>query len=465
MNNNKQKTIGKAVSISGKGLHTGLNVTLTFNPAPVNHGFVFQRIDIESKPLIPAIADLVTDTSRGTTLENNYAKISTIEHVMAAMIGLDLDNVLLEIDGPEAPIMDGSSYYIVKALLEAGIVEQDAEREVFVITEPVSYIDSERGVNITIYPGESLSMDVMIDYKSKVLGYQYASLASMDDFEEQISKSRTFVFLHEVEALFKHNLIKGGDLENAIVIAENTMEPEKLKELANLFNMKELEVKEGVLNNLDLHYNNEPARHKLLDIIGDLGLIGTRIQGHIVASRPGHRANTELAKIIRQIIKKESSKPFIPVYDPTVEPVYDINGIKKILPHRIPMLLVDKIIHCDERSVTGIKNVTMNEPFFMGHFPDEPVMPGVLQIEAMAQVGGILALSTVPDPENYSTYFLKIDKVKFKKKVVPGDTLILHLELMDDIRRGIVSMYGKAFVGNTIVSEGELMAQIVKNKI
>ena len=465
MNNKKQKTISKAVSISGKGLHTGLHVTLTFNPAPINHGFVFQRIDIESKPLIPAIADFVTDTSRGTTLEKDYAKVSTIEHVMAAMIGLDLDNVLLQIDGPEVPIMDGSSYFIVKALFEAGIVEQNAEREVFIITEPISYIDSERGVNITIYPGESLSMDVMIDYKSKVLGYQYASLASMDDFEEQISKSRTFVFLHEVEALFKHNLIKGGDLENAIVIAENTMEPDKLKELANLFNMKELEVKEGVLNNLELHYNNEPARHKLLDIIGDLGLIGTRINGHIVASRPGHRANTELAKIIRKIIKKESSKPFIPVYDPTAEPVYDINGIKKILPHRIPMLLVDKIIHCDERSVTGVKNVTMNEPFFMGHFPDEPVMPGVLQIEAMAQVGGILALRTVPDPENYSTYFLKIDKFKFKKKVIPGDTLILHLELMDDIRRGIVTMAGKIFVGNTLVAEGEVMAQIVKNKI
>jgi len=462
----QQQTIGKPVSVTGKGLHTGLPVTLTFHPAPVNHGFVFRRTDLESQPLIHALAENVTDTSRGTTLVENGAKVSTIEHVLAALSGLSVDNVLMEIDGYEAPIMDGSSSLLVKALLEAGVVEQDAPCEYYVVKEPIEYLEPERGVSISIYPANQLSIDVMIDYNSKVLGCQYASLPSIDKFASEISMCRTFVFLHEVEALFKHNLIKGGDLQNAIVIAEKPMEPSELTHLAELFNMTNLRVKpEGVLNNLELHHNNEPARHKLLDMVGDLSLIGMPIVGRVVAKRPGHLANTELAKMVRQIIRKEAAKSRIPVYDPMKPPVYDINAIKAILPHRIPMLLVDKIIHLDERSVIGVKNVTMNEPFFSGHFPDEPVMPGVLQIEAMAQVGGILALSTVPDPENYSTYFLKIDKVKFKRKVVPGDTLILKLELTEDIRRGIVIMFGQAYVGETLVSEGELMAQIARNRV
>lgn len=461
----QQQTIGKPVSVTGKGLHTGLPVTLTLHPAPVNHGYVFRRVDLESKPLIHALAEFVTDTSRGTTLVENGAKVSTIEHVLAALTGMSVDNALLEINGPEAPIMDGSSALIVKAIHEAGVVKQDAPCEFYVVKEPIEYNEPERGVSICIYPADHFSADVMIDYNSKVLGSQYASLSSISDFEQEVSMCRTFVFLHEVEALFKHNLIKGGDLQNAIVIAEKAMEPSELSHLAELFNMANLRVKpEGVLNNLELHYNNEPARHKLLDLVGDLSLIGMPIVGRVVARRPGHLANTELAKHVRQLIRKESAKARIPVYNPMETPVYDINGIKNILPHRIPMLLVDKIIHLDERSVVGVKNVTMNEPFFMGHFPDEPVMPGVLQIEAMAQVGGILALSTVPDPEHYSTYFLKIDKVRFKKKVVPGDTLILKLELTEDIRRGIVMMFGQAYVGETLVSEGELMAQIIKNK-
>ncbi len=461
----QQQTIGKPVSVTGKGLHTGLPVTLTFHPAPVNHGYVFCRVDLESKPLIHALAEFVTDTSRGTTLVENGAKVSTIEHVLAALTGMSVDNALIEINGPEAPIMDGSSSLLVKAIHEAGIVKQEAPCAFYVVKEPIEYNEPERGVSICIYPADHFSADVMIDYNSKVLGSQYASLPAISDFEKEISMCRTFVFLHEVEALFKHNLIKGGDLQNAIVIAEKAMDPSELSHLAELFNMANLRVKpEGVLNNLELHYNNEPARHKLLDLVGDLSLIGMPIVGRVVARRPGHLANTELAKHVRQLIRKESAKVRIPVYDPMQTPVYDVNGIKNILPHRIPMLLVDKIIYLDERSVVGVKNVTMNEPFFMGHFPDEPIMPGVLQIEAMAQVGGILALSTVPDPEHYSTYFLKIDKVKFKKKVVPGDTLILKLELTEDIRRGIVMMFGQAFVGETLVSEGELMAQIIKNK-
>ncbi|MEA2106582.1 MAG: bifunctional UDP-3-O-[3-hydroxymyristoyl] N-acetylglucosamine deacetylase/3-hydroxyacyl-ACP dehydratase [Bacteroidota bacterium] len=457
-----QKTIRKAVSLKGKGLHTGYDVEITFRPAPVNHGYKFQRIDLEGKPIILASVDNVTDTSRGTTLVENGVEIHTIEHVLASLVGLELDNVLMEFSGPEAPILDGSAKMYVEAIKKAGIEEQDAEKNYFIIKERIVFRDEENDIEIVAYPDDHFSVDVMVDYNSKVLGHQYASYHPTHDFEKEIAPSRTFVFFHELEMLLKHNLIKGGDLQNAIVIMENEVSQEELDRMADLFNKPHVKVKEGILNNVDLRFSNEPARHKLLDVLGDLSLIGQPVLGKIVASRPGHYANTQFAKIIKEAIKKELSRVAIPKYDPTKEPLYDINQIKKLLPHRYPFLLIDKITELDEKSVIGIKNVTLNENFFMGHFPAEPIMPGVLQVEAMAQVGGILALSQVKDPENYQTLFLKIDKVKFKRKVIPGDTIIFRLELLTPIRRGLVHMFGQAFVGNELVMEGELMAQVSK---
>lgn len=461
----KQRTIQKPVSVKGKGLHTGVEVELTFNPAPDNHGYKFRRVDLEGQLLVSAVAENVVDTSRGTTIEEKGVRISTIEHVMASLVGLGIDNVLIDINGPETPIADGSSLYYVNALKEAGIVELESDRRYYEIKEKVVYTDAQRGVEIAIFPDDHLSIDVMIDYNSKVLGHQYALLNSMADFEKEISMCRTFVFLHEVELLLKHNLIKGGDLNNAIVIMDRQVTQEELDRLAELFHKPKIHVKpEGILNNIDIHFSNEPARHKLLDLIGDLSLIGTAIKGRIVATRPGHAANTEMAKILRQIIKREMLKGDVPKYDPNQPPLYNVTQIKDILPHRPPFLLIDKVLSMDEKSVIGVKNVTMNEPFFVGHFPEEPVMPGVLQIEAMAQLGGVLVLGTVPDPQNYLTYFLKVDKVKFKRKVVPGDTLIFKCDLIGEIRRGIATMWAQAFVGDTCVCEGELTAQIVKNK-
>ncbi len=462
----KQRTIQKPVSVRGKGLHTGIDVELTFNPAPENFGYKFKRVDIESNPIISAVAENVVDTSRGTTIEEKGFRVSTIEHVMAALAGMKIDNVLIEVNGPETPIADGSSMIFVNALKESGIVELEADRKFYVIKEKIVYSDTQRGVEIVIFPDDHLSIDVMIDYNSKVLGHQYALINSLDDFETEIAPCRTFVFLHEVEFLLKHNLIKGGDLNNAIVIMDRQVTQEELDRLAELFGKPKIAVKpEGILNNLDIHFSNEPARHKLLDLIGDLALIGTGIKGRIVATRPGHSANTEMAKTLRQLIKREALKGEVPRYDPNKAPLFNTNQIKQFLPHRPPFLLIDKIMSMDEKTIIGIKNVTINEPFFMGHFPDEPVMPGVLQIEAMAQVGGVLVLNTVPDPENYITLFLKIDKVKFKRKVVPGDTLIFKCDLIGDIRRGIATMWSQAFVGDTIVCEGEMTAQIVKNKV
>ncbi|MDX2413771.1 MAG: bifunctional UDP-3-O-[3-hydroxymyristoyl] N-acetylglucosamine deacetylase/3-hydroxyacyl-ACP dehydratase [Bacteroidales bacterium] len=461
----KQRTLKADVSLKGKGLHTGVDVNITFKPAPEGHGLKFCRVDLPEKPIIRAIADNVTDTSRGTTLQENGATVATIEHVLASFYGMNLDNVLVEIDGPEAPIMGGSSAMFVDGINNVGIVDQKADREYFIVKEKIVYSDEEHGVDLIIYPDDHLSINVLIDYNSRILGNQYAVLDNKKDFEKEISSSRTFVFFHELEPLFKAGLIKGGDLDNAIVILEKEVPQSEINRIAKLFNKPHITAhKEGILNNTALRYSNEPARHKLLDILGDMALVGQHIKGKIVATRPGHLSNTNLAKIVRQEIKKTKSKKDIPVYDPNADPVYSVVELRDLLPHRYPFLMVDKIIHKDEKSVVGIKNTTINEGYFQGHFPEEPVMPGVLQVEAMAQVGGILVLSTVDEPERWSTYFLKIDKVKFKRKVVPGDTLVIKLEMTDEVRRGIVSMYGRVYVGSNLAAEGELVAQIVKNK-
>ncbi|MBE3139146.1 MAG: bifunctional UDP-3-O-[3-hydroxymyristoyl] N-acetylglucosamine deacetylase/3-hydroxyacyl-ACP dehydratase [Thermoplasmata archaeon] len=461
----KQRTLAKEISLTGKGLHTGISVTITFKPAPANHGYKFCRVDLPGKPIIDALAEHVTDTSRGTTLAQNNASVSTIEHVLAAFHGLRVDNALIELDGTEAPIMGGGSWKFVEAIKEAGIVEQKEDRNYFVVKQKITFSDEEHGVDLIVYPDDHFSVNVLIDYNSRILGNQYAILDTIDDFEEKICRSRTFVFFHELEPLFKKGLIKGGDLDNAIVILEKEVEQSEIDRIAKLFNRPGISTHiAGILNNTELRYPNEPARHKLLDIVGDLALVGHPIKGKVVATRPGHFANTRLAKIMRQEIKKILSKRDIPVYDPSQPPVFTVEEIKKRLPHRFPFLLVDKIISLDESSIVGIKNVTFNESFFQGHFPDEPIMPGVLLVEALAQTGGLLILSTIEDPEKYSTYFLKIDKLKFKQKVVPGDTVILKMELADVMRRGIVTMFGQAFVGNKLVLEGEMTAQIVKNK-
>ncbi len=461
----RQKTLAKEITLSGKGLHTGVDVNITFKPAPANHGYKFRRTDLAGQPIIDAVAENVTDTSRGTTLVQGEASVATIEHVLAAFAGLKIDNVLIDINAPEAPIMGGSSKMFVDAIKEAGIVELKEERNYFIVKEKITFSDEDHGVDLIIYPDDHFSVNVLIDYNSKILGNQYAILDDIDDFEEEICRSRTFVFFHELEPLFKMGLIKGGDLDNAIVILEREVEQEEIDRISKMVNKPGItEHNAGILNNTELRYPNEPARHKLLDIIGDLSLVGQPIKGKVVATRPGHYANTRLARKIRQEIKKQHSKKEIPIYDPTKPAMMDITQIKKLLPHRYPFLLIDRVIELTENHVVGYKNTTYNETFFQGHFPEEHVFPGVLLVEAMAQMGGILVLNNVDEPERYSTYFLKIDKVKFKQKVFPGDTIVFRCDLTEPIRRGIVVMYGQAYVGEKLVAEGELTAQVIKNK-
>lgn len=458
----KQKTLKKNTTIQGKGLHTGGYVTLTLKPAPVDTGFVFERIDLEGHPTIEANALLVSSTERGTVLEKNGVRIQTCEHVLAALVGMDLDNVIMEINGAEPPIMDGSARYFVEAIEKAGIVEQEAEREEFVVRDVISYVNEETGSEITLIPSEEYQVNAMVDFGTKVLGTQNAYMNSIEEFKENISKSRTFSFLHELEMLLEHGLIKGGDLNNAIIYVDKEISEPTMQRLKTAFEKQDVSVNpNGILNNVTLLYSNEAARHKLLDVIGDLALVGTKIRGKVIANKPGHFTNTQFAKKLVKIIANEKKNNY-PKIDLNSEPLMDTTQIMKLLPHRPPMLLVDKVFELSQSHVVATKNVTINEPFFVGHFPGAPVMPGVLQIEAMAQAGGVLILSTVPDPENYLTFFMKIDNVKFKHQVVPGDTIIFKLELISPIRRGICHMQGYGYVNGKLVTEGELMAKIVK---
>lgn len=459
----KQCTINESFKVAGKGLHSGLMIEAEFLPAPDNHGIKFQRIDVEGEPIIDAIAENVVETTRGTVLGKNGVKVGTIEHAMAALYAFGVDNCLIKVNAPEIPILDGSAKEYATKLSEIGIKELTAEKDYYVIKQKIEVRDDNTGSSIVVWPDDDFSIDTMVSFESPVLNNQFATLQSLKDFTDDIANSRTFVFVREIKQLVENNLIKGGDLDNAIVIYDHPVEQAELDHLADIMNVPHKSVTDfGYINNIPLTSDNEPARHKLLDVLGDIALIGRPIKGKIIATRPGHTINTTFAKQIRKEIRRQDIQ--CPVYNPNVEPLMDVNKIRTLLPHRYPFLMVDKIIAKGENFIVGVKNMTANEPFFQGHFPQEPVMPGVLQVEAMAQVGGLLVLSSVEEPERYSTYFLKIDNVKFRQKVVPGDTLIFHLSLMTPIRRGCAVMKGYAFVGEKIVSEAEFMAQIVKNK-
>ncbi|MBR6283954.1 MAG: bifunctional UDP-3-O-[Muribaculaceae bacterium] len=462
----KQRTLKQAFTVSGKGLHTGLQIEATFKPAEVGTGYVFRRIDLEGAPTVEAVAEHVIETQRGTVIAsrgNKDVRVSTIEHALAALYAAGIDNCLIDVNAPELPILDGSAIVFANKIDEAGYIEQDSEKEYYVVKQRIKVVDEKTGSSLIVLPDDDFSIDTMIEFDSAVLDNQFASLNNMADFKQEIASCRTFVFVREVMPLLQMNLIKGGDLDNAIVIHDTAMPQEELDKLADVMNVPHKPAGElGYLNNKPLKFKNEPARHKLLDVLGDLALIGRPLKGRIVATRPGHSLNTQLSKKIRQELRRQNVQA--PNYDPNREPLLDVNKIRKLLPHRYPMQMVDKIIEMSSDHIVGVKSVSVNEPFFQGHFPDEPVMPGVLQVEAMAQVGGILVLSSVDEPERYSTYFLKIDNVKFRQKVVPGDTLVFHLQLLTPIRRGTAVMKGYAFVGEKVVSEAEFMAQIVKNK-
>jgi len=460
--NHKQQTIKKSVTLSGVGLHTGVQTNMTFLPAKPNHGIKFQRIDLPGMPIIDADCDRVVDVSRGTTIEQSGARVSTIEHTLAALVGLEIDNVLIQLDGPEAPIMDGSSIQFVNILKEAETEEQNALRDFYEVQDSIFYREAARNVEIAALPLDDYRVTVMIDYNSPVLGSQHASITNIRQFEKEIASCRTFCFLHELEMLYKNNLIRGGDLNNAIVIVDRVVENHELENIAKMLGKPRVEVKkEGILNNIELRYNNEPARHKLLDIIGDLALAGRPLKAQILAARPGHAANVAFARKLKKLMQ-EDDKNGRPKYNPSLPPVMDINKITGTLPHRYPFLLIDKVIYLDNETVACVKNVTYNEPFFQGHFPGNPVMPGVLQVEAMVQTGGILVLNTVPDPENYWTYFLGIENFRFRKMVLPGDTLVIQCDLIAPIKRGIAKMYGRGYVGNSLVCEGSMTASIVR---
>lgn len=445
-------------------MHTGVNSNLTFKPAPENHGYQFKRIDLPDQPVIEADVDHVVDTNRGTTIGKGNARVSTIEHALAALSGMEVDNVMMEIDGPEVPILDGSSKAFVEAIEKAGIQEQNAERIYYTLSENITYEDASRKTEMLAVPSEDFRLTVMVDYNTDILGTQHATIYNVGEFKTEVSESRTFCFLHELEMMLQANLIKGGDINNAIVVVDKPVSDEKLAHLRKIFNRNDVTVERGFLNNVKLRSQNEPARHKLLDIVGDLALVGAPLKGHFLAARPGHGANVAFGKMIRALMKRDRFKEKIPSYNSNAKPLMDINAIQRLLPHRPPFLFVDKILELSDKHVVGLKQVTMNEYYFAGHFPGAPVMPGVLQIEAMAQCGGILVLSTVPDPENYLTYFMKIDNTKFRDMVLPGDTILFSLELVTPIRRGICHMRGKAFVGDKVVMESEMMAQIVRRE-
>ena len=462
----KQRTLAKSFRLEGVGLHTGKPVTIDFEPAEANHGIRFMRVDMEDQPILVAEVNHVVSTNRGTTIRNGEAQISTVEHVLSAIAGSGVDNVLIKVNGPEIPIMDGSSIDFTNGIQTAGVVDQDAEREFFEIEEPISFRDEVTGTELLALPSENFEVTAMIDFNSQILGHQYASLENIEDYAEQIAPCRTFVFVRELEQLFDQNLIKGGDLDNAVVIADRLMDQEELDRLARKLGKQSITVeKTGILNTTKLKFENEPARHKLLDVLGDLTLLGKPIKGKIVARKPGHTANIEFTKLLKRKLVEQRKLKGRPRVDPDQPSLYDIEAIRKLLPHRYPFLLVDKIIEMSDNHIVGVKNITFNEPFFQGHFPDNAIFPGVLQIEALAQVGGVFVLSGIEDPENWGTLLLKIDNTKFKNKVGPGDQLVLKMELLQAVRRGICLMYGTAYVGSKLVSESEITAQIVRNPL